>query len=149
MKKNITLISSLLLLLFSINATAQNEPLKPVVQHPVYFDISPPLRDMVKVAPGKADNSLKVIKNYFNSRNNRNKETFSSDWIDPSIQHSRIRMTPTADSTIENFAGNSNTQGYDPPDTYGAVGTDDYFALVNCHYSIYSKTGTLLLGPLG
>lgn len=149
MKKNITLFSLLFLLLFGFKATAQNEPLKPVVQHPVYFDVSPPLRDMVKAAPEKADNSLKVIKNFFNSRNNRNKENFSSYWIDPSIQHSRMRMTTTSDSTIENFAGNSNTQGYDPPDTYGAVGPDDYFALVNCHYSIYSKTGTLLLGPLG
>lgn len=54
----------------------------------------------------------------------------------------------TQDSTIQNFLGNTNMQGYDPPDTYGQVGPNDYFALVNCHFSIYDKNGSLLLGPV-
>jgi hypothetical protein len=147
MKKPITFVSSLVLFLFSSYGFAQKETLKPEVQRPVYFDVSPPLRDMVKITPEKADNSLKVVKNFMNSARNRNKITFPSDWVDPLIQHPRMKMTQNQDSTIENFAGNNNSQGYDPPDTYGAIGPNDYFALVNCHFSIYSKTGTLLLGP--
>ena len=40
----------------------------PVVQYPVYFDVSPPLRDMVKNLPKKAETSWKdgVVKNMFN-----------------------------------------------------------------------------------
>ena len=148
MKKSITFISLLVFVLFGINVFAQTETLKPEVKHPVYFDVSPPLRDMVKIAPEKADNSLKVIKNFFNARKNKNKETFPPDWVDPLIQHARMKMTQNQDSTIENFDGNSNSQGYDPPDTYGAVSPSYYFALVNCHFSIYSKTGSLLLGPV-
>jgi hypothetical protein len=148
MKKAITFISSLAFVLFCMNVSAQQDAIKPEVKHPVYFDVSPPLRDMVKNSPEKADNTLKVIKNYFNARKNKNKESFSSDWVDPLIQHIRTSMTTQQDSTIQNFLGNTNTQGYDPPDTYGQVGPNDYFALVNCHFTIYSKTGALLLGPV-
>jgi len=58
-------------------------------------------------------------------------------------------MGPDAimDTTLQNFEGNSNTQGYDPPDTHGDVGPNHYFQVVNCHYSIYNKTGSVLLGP--
>jgi hypothetical protein len=124
----------------------QTDISKPVVQKAIYFDVSPPLRDMIKTVPEKADNSWKVIKNYFNARKN-NRETFSADWVDPLIQHKYQISTPAQDSTIQNFLGNTNTQGYDPPDTYGQVGPNHYFALVNCHFSIYDKTGTKLLGP--
>ena len=146
MKKIINLIASLALLLFGMNALAQSETLKPQVMHPVYFDVSPPLRDMPTISD-KPDNSWRVIKNYFDARKNRNKMTFSSDWTDPLVQHHQNRMA-TLDSTIENFLGNSNSQGYDPPDTHGDVGPNHYFQIVNCHFSIYSKTGTLLLGPV-
>lgn len=44
---------------------AQDGDLKPSVSYPVYFDISPPLKDMIKSAPVKADNSRKegIVKN--------------------------------------------------------------------------------------
>jgi hypothetical protein len=147
MKKIINIISSLALILFCMDAFAQKEALKPEVKHPVYFDVSPPLRDMPTIS-AKADNSWRVIKNYFDARKNRNKESFSSDWVDPLVQRQYQYKMSTADSTIQNFSGNSNTQGYDPPDTYGDVGPDYYFQVVNCHFSIYSKTGALLLGPI-
>jgi len=151
MKQVITLFSSLALILFCMNGLAQNENIKPEVKHPVYFDVSPPLRDMIKMAPEKADNSLKVIKNYFNSRDNKNKVTYPNDWVDPLIQKTRriiAKMDSTSqDSTIQNFNGGNNNQGYDPPDTYGQVGPNDYFQVVNCHFTIFDKTGNVLLGP--
>ncbi|MGA3012834.1 MAG: T9SS type A sorting domain-containing protein [Bacteroidales bacterium] len=145
MKRIFALLFSLILILSCISVYAQKEAIKPEIKHPVYFDISPPLRDMPVLLP-KSDNSWKVIKNFINFRKNRNKEAFPSDWTDPLIQH-KTKMTTAQDSTILNFLGNTNTQGYDPPDTYGDVGPNDYFALVNCHFSIYDKTGTLLVGP--
>jgi len=125
---------------------AQNEASKPIVQKPVYFDISPPLRDMVKYAPEKADNSWKegVVKNHiypYGTENDQSKEQV----IDPNLQ--RWFGKSVTDTTVMNFDGNSNTQGYVPPDTYGDVGPNHYFQVVNCHYTIYSKTGAVLLGP--
>ncbi len=96
-----------------------------------------------------ADNSWKdgIVKNHFNARKNQNKMTFPLNYVDPAIQNYNGPMV-VSDTTIQNFDGNSNTQWYDPPDTYGDVGPNHYFQVVNCHYSIYSKTGSLLLGPL-
>ena len=134
----------LIFILCYINIMAQNQVSKPEVKRPVYFDVSPPLRDLVKTVPEKADNSWKVIKNYFKTaRNNKN---LPPDWTDPALQTS-YNYRITSDSTIQNFEGNNNTQGYDPPDTYGQVGLNHYFQIVNCHFSIYDKTGNKLLGP--
>ena len=141
-------IFPLIAIVFCIHfAFGQNMATGPIVRYPIYFDVSPPLKDMVKIVPPKADNSLKVIKNFFNVKKNRNREIFSPDWVDPIVQRTINRMTTSPDSTIQNFLGGTNTQGYDPPDTYGNVGLSDYFQIVNCHFSIYSKTGTLLSGP--
>ncbi len=146
MKKAITLVNLLAFILLSITGIAQNGSSKPQVMHPVYFDVSPPLRDMVRLSPNeKIDNSLKVVKNYFNVK--KNNQPSPADWVDPVIQRSIKRLTTSQDSTIVNISGNNNTQGVDPPDTYGAIGPNHYFALVNMHFSIYNKMGTLLLGP--
>jgi len=145
MKKNFFYFSSLAFIFLCISALAQKEAIKPEIKYPVYFDVSPPLRDM-PILTENADNSLKVIKNFINARKNKKKVAFSSNWIDPLVQNKNQLMT-TADSTIQNFLGNTNTQGYDPPDTHGDVGPNNYFALVNCHYSIYNKSGVLLVGP--
>jgi hypothetical protein len=146
MKQINNIISFLILIFFCISSLAQTPKLRPEIKRPVYFDVSPPLKDM-PVLSAKSDNSWKTIKNFFNARKNRHKETFPAGWVDPLAQRKINRMA-TQDSTIQNFAGNSNTQGYDPPDTYGDVGPNDYFALVNCHFSIYDKTGNLLYGPV-
>jgi len=147
MKKVISLLMSLCAVISVVYA--QNDISKPTVQAASYFDVSPPLTEMINSFPGRVDNSWKngVVKNFFNARKNRNKGMFSSGWVDPLVQHSYKNRAATQDSTIQNFQGNSNTQGYDPPDTYGDVGPNDYFGLVNCHFTIYSKTGTALFGP--
>ncbi len=145
MKTTVLLLSALCLSILS--GFAQTESSTPIVQKAVYFDVSPPLRDMLKTVPEKADNSLKVITNYFDVKKSSRKK-FSDDWTDPRLQSRYNMRATTTDSTIVNFEGNSNTQGYDPPDTYGQVGPNHYFAVVNCHFSIYDKTGTRLIGPV-
>jgi len=142
MKSLILLTLSYLLL--SAYSFAQTGP---EIFKPVYFDVSPPLRDLVKTVPEKADNSWKVIMNHFNLKK-RHGEKFPSDWKDPLVLND-VKLRNTAqDTIIANFDGNSNSQGYDPPDVTGQVGPDHYFGLVNCHFSIYDKAGTKVLGPV-
>lgn len=126
---------------------AQNGVSKPLVQKPTYFDISPPLRDMVKYAPEKVDNSWKdgIVRNYNNPYGATANEQMKAVGVDPNVQ--RWFGQTLSDTSILNFGGNNNTQGYVPPDTYGDVGPNNYFQVVNCHYTIYDKSGTLLFGP--
>ena len=139
---------SLVLLSFCFNYSfSQIDVSGPIVQLPVYFDVSPPLRDMVKIIPQKAETSWKdgIVKNKFNIKPKPQSKT-PGGLNDPNLQ-TQDGMILT-DTTIVNFDGNTNTEGYYPPDTHGDVGPNHYFQVVNCHYSIYSKTGTLLIGPL-
>ena len=138
----------LLVLMFSISIVfGQDKVSGPIVQLPVYFDVSPPLRDIVSHLPKKAETSWKdgIVKNKFNIRP-RVPGQAPGGLTDPALQRTNGMLL--TDTTIVNFDGNSNTEGYTPPDTHGDVGPNHYFQVVNCHYSIYSKTGTLLLGPL-
>lgn len=142
------LLFIILVLGFSINfAFGQDRVTGPIVKYPIYFDVSPPLREMVKNLPTKAETSWKdgIVRNHFNVRPKQN-GLAPGGLSDPNLQTKNGMLT--TDTTIQNFDGNTNTEGYIPPDTYGDVGPNDYFQVVNCHYSIYSKTGTLLLGPL-
>jgi hypothetical protein len=145
MKKIFSLV---LIFGFSLHfAFGQNNVTGPIVQYPVYFDVSPPLRDMVSNPPPKADNAWKdgIVKNHFNMRPKPSGDA-PGGFSDPNLQTKNGLII--TDTTIQNFDGNTNTQGFVPPDTHGDVGPNHYFQVVNCHYSIYSKTGTLLLGPL-
>jgi len=141
MKKISISLLSVLLLAGSLSAQ-QNVVYHPtLVAKPVYFDVSPPLKDMAAMGVTKGDNSWKdgVVKNQPNPFRNR-----QNPWEpDPVVQ--RAFGTTSADTTIENFPGNTNTQGVIPPDTYGEVGPTRYFQVVNLHYAIYTKTGTKIL----
>ncbi len=68
-----------------------------------------------------------------------------SSTTDPVVQRSapKGQMPPP----IQNFEGINNLCGCYPPDTEGDVGPNHYMQWVNLHYAIYSKTGSLLVGP--
>jgi hypothetical protein len=143
-----TMRTSILLTLFCFLSTGYSfAQTGPEIFTPVYFDVSPPIRDLVKTVPGKADNSWKVIMNHFNA-NQKRRAQFPADWKDPLVRDNIKLRATSQDTIIANFDGNSNTQGYDPPDVTGQVGPDKYFALVNCHFSIYNKAGTKIMGPV-
>ena len=62
---------------------------------------------------------------------------------------------PTISPTIANFEGVSNQDNFNlfgfrvnPPDPVGDVGPNHYVEMVNLAYAVYSKTGTLLAGPI-
>jgi hypothetical protein len=135
--------------IISLNfAFGQNTVIGPIVNHPSYFDVSAPLRDVVKKLPSQVDNSWKdgIVKNRFNVHR-KPLGRAPGGFSDPNLQ-TRDGLLTTSDTTIQNFDGNTNSDGDLPPDTHGDVSATQYFQVVNVHYSIYSKTGTLLLGPL-
>jgi hypothetical protein len=60
----------------------------------------------------------------------------------------------TVESPLANFEGLSNQDNFNvfgfwvnPPDPVGDVGPNHYVEMVNLVFAVYSKTGTLLLGP--
>lgn len=146
MKKIFSLI--VIFLSGSLLAFAQTQALKPVVVKPVYFDVSPPLSVLAATANGKADNSWKdgIVKNKFNFRNKPNTGNRPAGQVDPGVQSADGSVL--VDTTIQNFDGVNNINGVLPPDTYGDVGPNHYFQVVNLSYAIFNKSGSLLLGPV-
>jgi len=140
----------LLLPLLAMQVFAQDRDLAspPIVDYPVYFDISPPLRDMIREKPVPVDKSWKstAVKNYFNIHDDPNQPQLPPDFTDPGLQ--TVLGPLTTDTTLQNFSGLGNVNGSVPPDTEGDVGPNHYFQVVNTSYAIYSKTGSKLLGPL-
>jgi hypothetical protein len=135
------------LFLFCVNmAFAQSEASGPFVSRAVYFDVSPPLRDMVKMSNDKVDMTWKdgVVRNILYRPGYRHIEK-DAGFTDPILQTWNGRTL--TDTTIVNIDGVSANSGVCPPDTDGDVGPDHYFAVVNLKYAIYSKTGGLMLGP--
>lgn len=68
---------------------------------------------------------------------------------DPYLQSENGRGNGGLPLTIDqNFAGTPNVFGVLPPDTQGDVGPDHYVQWVNLGFSMFDKSGTLLVGPL-
>ncbi len=143
------LLYVLILLLSAINiSNAQEAGLKPTVDHAVYFDISPPLRDMMQSGPGQLDASWKdgVVPNHINPNLGTGQWQGTSGIYDPGLQDHNGLLP--SDTTIQNFEGMPNVSGAVPPDTHGEVGLNQFFQVVNCAYSIYNKSGNKIFGPL-
>ncbi len=144
MKHSITLIFTLLFLSFLVQAQ-QSLP-APRYQKAVYFDVSPPLRDMVKALPQKYDGSWKdgVVKNQF--ADDKDQSIPKMAWLqDPSIQDEPGALL--SDTTVINVDGLGNGGGYVPPDTHGEIGMNHFFQVVNCSYAIFNKSGNKIFGP--
>jgi hypothetical protein len=127
------------------------------------FDVSKPLRDLVKnqkpstkvlpPATGKdTDSELSAEAGAWSSF----LSTAASLMAAATPQAASTQQVASAISgTIQNFEGLSNVDNFNtfgfrvnPPDTVGDVGPNHYVEMINLVYGIYSKTGTLLLGPV-
>ena len=124
---------------------SQNDLSKPIIIKANYFDVSPPLRDMVQDVNAKADMSWKdgLVKNPLNTYSNDN-DNFEPVAGDP-IRQTFFGQILT-DTTIQNYEG-VGMSGYLPPDTDGDVGPNNYFQVVNVRFAIYDKNGNKLMGP--
>jgi hypothetical protein len=123
--------------------------LKPTFTDAVAFDRSAPLRQLArqwaptaaKPQPGAlSDPGVRIANGGFDG--------------DAAAQTGTL--APTAiPGTLANFEGLSNTDNFNvfgfrvnPPDPVGDVGPNHYVEMVNLVFGVYSKTGTLLLGPV-
>jgi hypothetical protein len=132
-------LAALLLLasILPVGAAADEEPF---VTWSVHNDTSPPLRELAgppaPEGPGPAVeiNPVGVLP--------KSLDAAGGSSIGPS-EVAQGEPSPDPDVT---FQGISAT-GFIPPDTNGDIGPSHYVQVVNAKYAVYSRTGTLLLGP--
>jgi hypothetical protein len=109
------------------------------VRTAVQFDVSPPLRTIAPLAPGKGQ-----------LRENENRDlppqaSRNAKAVDTVVQK---LLGPLAIPTPSiSFDGPSNISGVSPPDPNGEVGPNHYVVMTNLSFQIFSKTGTSLFGP--
>jgi hypothetical protein len=138
-----------LLLSFGVNLTfAQSDAQKPIVKQASYFDVSPPLRDMVQSNDANIDLSVKetIVKNKLNVYSNESGQTDYQ--VTDEVVQTTFGNRVVTDTTIQNFDGNSGNGSLVPPDTQGDVGPSHYVQILNSKFSIYNKNGVKILGPL-
>jgi hypothetical protein len=137
----------LMLTAIGVSSFGQETPLRPHSDHAVYFDVSPPLKDMIIQESGKFDGSWKdgVIPNFFPPTEPDNGFDRPAILADPSLQLSFGPLQ--TDTTIQNFDGMA-AGGSVPPDTYGEAGLNCYFQVVNTSFAIYNKSGVKIFGPV-
>ncbi len=119
----------------------------------VAFDISPALRDMKPSQPGSPQ--PQVIEEVRPDRGpSVPDQGFSGDGaIQEGVTLKSASLAVPA--PLANFEGLSNQDNFNvfgfrvnPPDPVGDVGPNHYVEMVNLVFAVYSKTGTLLLGPV-
>jgi hypothetical protein len=120
----------------------------PFISKPVFFDLSPPLSSLlaplsVKKEQHKTERAEKEIWNYFQRKLKQNHSKKNQD--NPFRQAFFGKIKP--DSALINFEGTPNVDMAIPPDTYGDVGPDTYFHMVNLSFTIFNKSGNIILGP--
>ena len=146
-----TLISSTILFPVSANAQATS-PASPKFSNAVAFDVSPALRNLPPRSKGSGlpSNVVQEI------RPERGPVTADRGFSgDTAVQLSQPTTASAIPTTLANFEGlsnqdNFNTFGFrvNPGDPNGAVGPNHYVEMINLVFGVYSKTGTLLLGPV-
>ncbi|MGH2920923.1 MAG: hypothetical protein ACRDKU_02520, partial [Gaiellaceae bacterium] len=122
-------------------------PLKPTVSQAVAFDVSEPLRELQwfqstvanagRVAP---DLGAGPVGNNAHERDGALQSTVSTAAMPGPL------FTFEGPSNQDNF----NVFGFrvNPPDSDGDIGRNHYVAMINLVYSVYTRTGTLLVGPV-
>jgi len=120
-----------------------------MVSRAVYFDKTPPLREMKVILPGERDRSWKegLVEGDYQDESNRPAKVGQPEgFVDPVLQGYMGRHAVRG--PIRNFDGVGNVNGVYPPDTEGDVSPDYYFQMINLSFAIYSKEGDLLYGPV-
>lgn len=150
MRRFLYLGLTIILIAFSDCLLAQTSVYHPTkVEQAVYADVTPPLRNMTMIQVRKAKNepdrevANKIGMNEFNHPPRTN--FYMNE--DPVWQKQDGTYLPAVNGPIQNFEGIGNLSGVYPPDTQGDVSLDKYIQVVNSNFAVYSKTGTVLLGP--
>jgi hypothetical protein len=126
----------------------------------VAFDVSPTLRELavasgLKVVPGLPDD----VREPREVRPEKGPYVIDKGYSgDGALQNTIGRLkadSPLIPAPSVNFEGLSNQDNFNvfgfrvnPPDPNGEVGPNHYVEMINLVFAVYSKTGTLLLGPV-
>ena len=150
-------LSLFALLLLVVSTAAQNKPdrVAPKFSTAVAFDTSSPVRDL---ATAKKAFSSSVVLEVRPERGPvvRDKGFSGDGAVQTSSQTLAARVNALAiPSPLLTFEGLSNQDNFNlfgfrvnPPDPNGDVGPNHYVEIVNLAFAVYSKNGTLLLGPI-
>jgi len=140
-------------------AQADSAPMQftPTSTGPAAFDTSKPLRELAKTASAAKAATSKIEE----VRPDRGPAVADRGYSgDAAVQTSgaarNAAVAPQAiPGTIANFEGMSNQDNFNvfgfrvnPPDPNGEVGPNHYVEVINLVFAVYTKTGTLLLGPV-
>src|SRR5262245_13477057 len=111
------------------------------MQRAVRSDVSPPLRSMKPLPPQPGRD-----RDEFEERESGLKALPGPRDVDPLVQrHAGTQLIP---GPIISFNGQPNVNGVSPPDPVADVGPNHYVIMANLTFTIYDKSGNLLLGPL-
>ena len=125
------------------------ERMTPFISHAIYFDISPPFKDIQIDGSRKTDPVWKdgAVKNYFQRKNEWDDKNQRQN--DPSVQN--FFGKSGLDSMLQDFDGIANADNefnMVPPDPCGDIGPNHYVQIVNLSFAVFSRNGDSLLGPL-
>jgi subtilisin-like proprotein convertase family protein len=115
----------------------------------IFQDTSPPLREMVKVAPAFDFELFRADEAEPPQPIPRPHEAGAAK-ADPAIQnHQGTAQIATTSANFE--GGGAGLAGFSvqsaPPDTDGDVGPNHYVQIVNQAFTIFNKSGTVVMGP--
>ena|SRR5579872_4841543 len=120
---------------------AQDVQRNPKVITEIKHDVSLPLSVMAKNAPPPLPGSI-IMREHASPKHLFHIEK----GIDPVAQFETLPLVST--TNLLSFDGIDEAQGgAQPPDTNGSVGTTQFVLITNFDYSVYDKTGKVLLGP--
>jgi hypothetical protein len=113
------------------------------------FDVSAPLTSLARAHPiARASGTLNEV------RPERGPVVADRGFSGGAAQ-TRLPVNTSIPAPMANFVGLSNEANFNifgfrvnPPDPNGEVGPNHYVEMVNLVFAVYSKTGTLLLGPV-
>jgi len=116
------------------------------VRREVHRDVSPPLRDMIKVTPRPTRDKHEAEP----VRRIPQPPGLSTLEEDPIRQQTMVPFTPTVGTSFEGLG--AGQYGFSvtgaPPDTNGTAGATQYVQWVNTSFAIFNKTtGALIAGP--
>jgi len=124
---------------FSSNPIIAQNPV-PKVDVPVYFDVSPPLIDMVPTTTPDETEAL-------NEEMEKVEYPFYKyDGPDP-VWQKEMGTVGVTDGLSRNFAGLDCLSNLSPSDDNGDIGPNHYVQTVNSKFQIFSRDGTSLYGP--
>ncbi len=112
----------------------------------VAHDTSPPLRDIAPIGPTPKTRKDTTTKPSIPGTRiaAMHASAQGASAVEVAAGAQSVVPMPT---TIQNFAGMDNPNGYYPPDTVGDVSLSHYVEMVNVAFAIYDKAGTKLYGP--